>query len=45
VSYSVRIKPSARKELESLPDAFLRRVDHAIAALKEEGCDRSVAAT
>lgn len=36
MSYSVLIKPSARKELESLPDAFLRRVDHAIAALAEE---------
>jgi mRNA interferase RelE/StbE len=33
VSYQLEIKPSARKELESLDDVTLRRVDKAILKL------------
>ena len=34
MTYAVLIKPSARRELEALPDQVLRRVDHVIASLR-----------
>lgn len=33
MTYAVLIKPSARRELEALPDQLLRRTDHVIASL------------
>jgi mRNA interferase RelE/StbE len=33
VTYQVLIKPSARRELEALPDLWFRRIDRAIADL------------
>ncbi|MBI2369490.1 MAG: type II toxin-antitoxin system RelE/ParE family toxin [Deltaproteobacteria bacterium] len=44
MSYRVFIKPSARKELEALPDPLLQRIDRVITALGAEprprGCVR-----
>jgi mRNA interferase RelE/StbE len=36
VTYRIVVKPSARKELEALPDPILRRMDEAIVALAGE---------
>ena len=42
MTHTVLIKPSARRELESLPDEMLRRVDRIIASLvtdpRPRGC-------
>jgi len=43
-SYAVELKPSARKELESLPDTVLARVVRRVEALQQEprpaGCKK-----
>ena len=36
MNYSVFIKPSATRELETLPDPLLKRVDRVIVALGED---------
>ena len=44
ISYDVQIKPSARKELESLPNSLLARVIHKIESLAKDprpaGCKK-----
>ena len=43
-SYAVELKPSARKELESLPDSVLARIVHKIESLAHDprpaGCKK-----
>ena len=41
MTYQVYLKPSARKEMEGLPDQVLRRVDRALLQLETEPRPRS----